>query len=234
MQFSKFMPLVCAAAFCAGFISVRADDNPAQAAARAALEEKMRELDAQDASTNAVTPPAIVVAPPDAAQEQPGQPAVVTTAPAPTEIQPATMPAETQPAPVTTSADAQTQPDARAALDQKMRELDAQQASTNTVTLPVITIMPSAAPEQSSEPVKTQPTQTAPVQAPVVATPPSPPPASVNYPGKELGLKPIEAPALPISADKEEQLQALLAKYMADQVSPGEYHMQRAAILAEP
>jgi hypothetical protein len=56
----------------------------------------------------------------------------------------------------------------------------------------------------------------------------------VNYPGKELGLKPIEAPAPPISADKQAQLQALLAKYMADQVSPEEYQQQRAAILAQP
>jgi hypothetical protein len=33
---------------------------------------------------------------------------------------------------------------------------------------------------------------------------------------------------------KEQQLDALLAQYKADQISPGEYHKQRAAILAEP
>jgi hypothetical protein len=33
---------------------------------------------------------------------------------------------------------------------------------------------------------------------------------------------------------KEEQLQELLGKYKADQISPEEYFKQRAAILAEP
>ena len=47
MQISKFFPVVCAAAFSVSFITVRADDNPAQAAARAALEETTRNLDTQ-------------------------------------------------------------------------------------------------------------------------------------------------------------------------------------------
>jgi hypothetical protein len=55
-----------------------------------------------------------------------------------------------------------------------------------------------------------------------------------TFPGKGLGLKPIEAPALPISAAQEAQLQALLAKYKANQITPGEYHKQRAEILAQP
>ena len=59
-------------------------------------------------------------------------------------------------------------------------------------------------------------------------------PAATAYPGKSLGLSPIIVPALPISASKEEQLKALLAKYQADQITPEEYHKQRAAILAAP
>ena len=39
---------------------------------------------------------------------------------------------------------------------------------------------------------------------------------------------------LPISATKQEQLQALLVKYKADQITPDEYQTQRAAILAQP
>jgi hypothetical protein len=58
--------------------------------------------------------------------------------------------------------------------------------------------------------------------------------ADVNFAGKDLGMKPMEAPALPISSSKEDQLQALLAKYKADQITPEEYHKQRAAILAQP
>ena len=62
------------------------------------------------------------------------------------------------------------------------------------------------------------------------------PPNQINaiFPGKELGLKPIETPLLPISAAKEAQLQALLAKYKADQITPEEYHRRRAEILAQP
>ena len=62
------------------------------------------------------------------------------------------------------------------------------------------------------------------------------PPKQTNaiFPGKELGFKPIEVPALPVSAAKEAQLRALLAKYKADQITPEEYQKQRAEILAQP
>jgi hypothetical protein len=71
----------------------------------------------------------------------------------------------------------------------------------------------------------------APEAAPVVK-PASP--ADVDYAGKSLGLKQIEAPPVPVSAQKEMELQALLAKYMANQISPDEYQKARAVILAEP
>jgi len=61
-----------------------------------------------------------------------------------------------------------------------------------------------------------------------------PAPANVSYAGKSLGFKPVEAPPPPVSAQKEAELQALLARYMANQVSPDEYQKERAAILAEP
>jgi hypothetical protein len=54
------------------------------------------------------------------------------------------------------------------------------------------------------------------------------------YTGKELGLKPIESPLLPVSATQQAQLQALLGKYKASQISPEEYQKQRAEILAQP
>ena len=57
---------------------------------------------------------------------------------------------------------------------------------------------------------------------------------NANFPGKELGLKPIVAPPLPISPAKEAQLQGLLEKYKADQITPEQYHAERAKILAEP
>jgi hypothetical protein len=52
--------------------------------------------------------------------------------------------------------------------------------------------------------------------------------------GKAVGLKPIVAPALPINASKAQKLDWLLGLYKADQLSPQQYHEQRAIILAEP
>jgi hypothetical protein len=52
--------------------------------------------------------------------------------------------------------------------------------------------------------------------------------------GSDIGLRTMAAPALPIAASKATRLQALLTKYQADQISPEDYHKQRAAILAEP
>lgn len=224
------MPLLCAATICAGLIYARAEDTPTQAAARAALEQKMSELDVQEASTNA----AVTGDNPSSPAAQPSQPAVPTaTESQPTAVQPVetavTTPQAAPPIVVTPSGVAQEPPAtpvadttgqaaAKAALDEKMRQLDAEQAATNGAATPVI--------------ATTTPAVTAPVQAPVVATPPAQ--ASANYPGKELGLPPIDVPPPPVSAEKETQLQALLARYMADQVSPEEYQRQRAAILAAP
>jgi hypothetical protein len=45
---------------------------------------------------------------------------------------------------------------------------------------------------------------------------------------------PLQGPAPPVSADKEQRLHALLLQYQADQLTPQQYHEQRAKILAEP
>lgn len=51
---------------------------------------------------------------------------------------------------------------------------------------------------------------------------------------KEPGLQPIVAPPLPIAADKQAQLNALLEKYEANAITAGQYQAERAKILAEP
>jgi hypothetical protein len=57
---------------------------------------------------------------------------------------------------------------------------------------------------------------------------------------KKSTLKPtyqlpgVEGPALPISADKQKRLADLLARYQADEITPAQYHQERAKILAEP
>jgi hypothetical protein len=45
---------------------------------------------------------------------------------------------------------------------------------------------------------------------------------------------PLAGPPSALAADKEQRLQELLRKYKADQITPEEYHQQRAKILAEP
>jgi len=231
MQISKLIPAVCAAALCASFIAARAQDNPAQAAARAVLMEKMNELEAQPAQP---APPPIVVTPSGAVPVQPSQPTNVVVAPTPTvHAQPAvpapatkSMPGTeaVQTAPAVSDAEAQTK--AKAALDQKMSELNQQNWAAPA-------IVPAASAVPQTKPVATSPVKPAPPAVkPEVMTPANQ--INANYPGKELGLKPIVAPPLPISPAKEAQLQGLLEKYKADQITPEQYHTERAKILAEP
>lgn len=83
--------------------------------------------------------------------------------------------------------------------------------------------------------------QTQPAPAPAaVSSGPTPigipnPPGSDNavIPAKELGLKSIEAPDLPITEAQEELLKDLLVKYKVNEITPEEYHKRRAEILAQ-
>lgn len=231
MQISKLIPAVCAAAFCASFIAARAQDNPAQAAARAALMEKMNTLEAQPAQP---APPPIVVTSSGAAQVQPSHPTNVIVVPPPAaRAQPAvpapatnSMPgAEAVPTTPTTS-DAEAQAKAKAALEQKMSEMNQQNWATPAVA-PAASAAPQARPVGAG-PVKSAP----PAVKPEAMSPPNP--NNANYPGKDLGLKPIQAPPLPISAAKQAQLDGLLVRYKADQITPEQYQNERAKILAEP
>jgi hypothetical protein len=47
-------------------------------------------------------------------------------------------------------------------------------------------------------------------------------------------FQPIQGPPLPISTEKQQKLADLLRRYQADQVTPSQYHEERAKILAEP
>ena len=159
MKISKLLAAVGVIAFCVSFASVRAQDNPAQAAAREALMKQMNQVQAPEPQTPAAAPTAPEA---PAAPVAPAAPAVV--------VEPAA----------------------------------AAPAAPAAVAAPAVVIL----------------------QTNVVAAPP----ASVSIPSPA----PIVAPALPISMTKEQRLQALLAQYKSDQITPEQYHTQRAAILAEP
>jgi hypothetical protein len=230
MRISNLLSAACAAAFLTGSLAVRAQDTPAQAAARAALMQKMTEMDAQQSQPTNSNPLASVVIPPSAGQEQAVQPAVVTpTIPPPVVPPPATpevAPVVNPPPPVivVTPSGAQTVSQQQAPGSKQQPAVKPPAKPVKPVAKPV---KPQTAPVVKPPPAKPVKPQTAPVVNP-------PPPANESYAGKTLGLKPIDAPPPPVSARKEAELQALLAKYMADQVTPDEYQKARAAILAEP
>lgn len=310
MRISKLLSAVCAAVLLAGSPTVRAQDTPAQAAARAVLMDKMSEMDAQqNQPTNPASLTGLVI-PPSAGQEQAGQPTNAAPKVEPTPkttddnvvMTPINKPvsktekaaaaakakqeadqaaadlkakkeadrkAVEQKAADEAAAKAQAKAKAKADAQQAAAELKAKkeaeaaakaQAGAQTATPPpgnsgfFTPVPPPLTPEvqagaqpalqQKMSESNQQPVTTPPPD--VIATPPAKPaapgvapavkssPANAGYAGKTLGFKPIEAPSPPVSAQKVAELQALLAKYMANQVSPEEYHKQRAAILAEP
>ena len=196
MQFPKASLVIGALALGAAG-SLCAADNPAQAAARMAMVQKLSELSAQSPSaTNAAAAPKVAAAKPVKAKtpaaskvktRPPGNPAAPTAAAVtPTVIaaQPAPVAEPVAPRPaVMTNACAQTKADLKTA----------------------------PAPAKNAGPA-----------------------AAAWYPGKETGLPPLVAPASPLTASQESKLQALLAKYKADQITSEQYQQQRAAILAVP
>jgi hypothetical protein len=232
MRICKFLLTVCAATLCAGFISVRAQDNPAQAAARAALEQKMHEAETPQAATNMETAPPVVVTPSGAAVEQPAQPTNAPMMTLPTAV-PATEPPTTPVAPEGVSATNVVVTPSNATVEQMPQPTNAPMMTPPTaISTPIETPEPAATmPATNAVPLQVQPPTPAPEAQPVVMEPVQPPKTSAV---KEPGLQPVETPALPISMDKQAQLQALLEKYKADQITPAEYQSERAKILAGP
>jgi hypothetical protein len=113
-------------------------------------------------------------------------------------------------------------------------------------TAPVVETAPPTAPKvveptPPAAPVISAPVTPAPTNPAVTATPkPAQPPIEEYHPAKPApqnppaGFPPLEAPASSLPASKEQRLQQLLQLYKADQITPQEYHDQRAKILSEP
>ena len=210
MRIPKFLLAVFAATVCAGFISVRADDNPAQAAARAALEQKMHELDAQSSQTNA-TPSAPQNEAPSA------QPAPSVS----TEQTPVTSAAAVSTPPAMPDAEAQER--AQAALDQKMRELDEQSSQTNATPAAPVMVNSSGAVVVVMQTNQPSPAMTSP------ATPES----SVKQPAQTSGSSSLFEPAAPSVSNTEAQsaADAALQQKMAElnQEQPAQFQPVPAA-----
>ena len=90
-----------------------------------------------------------------------------------------------------------------------------------------------SAPEPSGSPVyQPVPGETGSSQPGAATTAPM---AQKRPPAPKLsGIPPLPAPPSPLSVSKEQRLQELLQLYRADKITPEEYHVQRAKILAEP
>jgi colicin import membrane protein len=264
MHISKLLPAICVIAVFAGFGSLRAQDTPAQAAARAALMERMNELDAQQQNQSlpivVTTNGATVVAPPVTVSEPTNPPAISEQANPPAVSEPEMKPvsnetqsdseaqkqaviaAENKAADEQAKADAQktTQANQAATIADKKRaaaeaKAAAEQARKDKLAAEAKAKADAKAKAAADKAAKIQQQKQAEAEKErLAAEKAAEAVASANNTGKELGFKPIPQPPLPISAAKQEQLRALLAKYMADQISPAEYQSNRAEILAEP
>lgn len=233
MQTSKFLVVIGAAALLAAPSSTFAGpDNEAQAKMREALRQKMEELNAAATPAPAPVVPPVVIepvtpAPTPAPAPQPkpvvveevkpvARPATVVV-PVPVEapvVTPAPAPA---PAPVLKVKVEKKDPrfsdvpdeagDAPAA---KLQEALRQKLAAEKASNPAPAMAAPVAPAKPAKPVV--------ATAPVVAVP-----ITAN----------IETAPSPLSGSKQERLAELLRRYKADEVTPQEYHTQRAKILAE-
>lgn len=235
MHFQKLCAVICGVTFLvASSLTLKADDTDAQAKAREALRKAMEELNAQKgkpapakpAAPNVSvkeTPPAPAPAP--APKPEPVVPAPAPVAPAAVAPTPVPEPAPAGVAPATASGfpqsklSAEDQERVLEAMRQQKAKLDAAEQAGMKSKAPAVAIgtgngadqaeMRKAAAEQQKREREMQ------KMAAKTGAPVTPPPADMT-PGS-----------------KEQRLYELLQKYKADQISPSEYHQQRAKILAE-
>jgi hypothetical protein len=136
-------------------------------------------------------------------------------------------------------------------LHQKMRETEAEPVTP--VAPPVVRAQPPVQPQTPMDmkpaPVTPSASASAPTYAPIpepsntvrpklpeTPTPaPAPTVANKQQPTvPSISLPPMSGPPSSLSAAKQQKLDALLQQYRADQISPEQYHEQRAKILSEP
>ena len=227
MQFPKIAFVLCAVA--AVSTAVRAADNPDQAAARALLVSKLFEISGESASTNSASQPAKpAVTTPAPAYTAPSAPSFSTT----TKVVPAVKaennavmhpvhqavaPAYTPSTPYSSRPPMSSEEHYRALRSPHQEIEDSQMNWTKAGT------SAGADGSYAAKPAKKVVTQNPPAVSPQAT------PSTVKA---NPEFVPVVAPALPIGASQQQKLLDLLAKYKADQISPEEYHRQRAAIIS--
>lgn len=244
-------------------ILARADnDTPSQAAARAALEQQLNQMNGEESagstSSMTMTPPAVPATPPPAAAQQAPltmpTPQFSTNVPVNAEIQsklaPSGMSLTNQPP--TAEMNTRTTLPAMTAPPSLINTNETEQYPVNPPMAPL------PPPQAETTPPAALPGQTHPVPAPASGsgnewpkTIPGNsgtqqlPPEVANGPGPSIqnetpstngapSLESITAPPLPISQEQQAELQNLLSQYMANQITPEQYQDQRAKILGRP
>jgi len=238
MQVSKRFLMVCTTVLCAGSISLGAPDTLSQAQAREALRKKIAELNAQEAATETSAPQATDAekkARPAPAPQPVVQPPPVTLSPAPSAPVPAavvTAPAFTTPQTSSSSEETARQ---REAVRRKLAELDAQEVGTQTAPPPAATTSAVKSPkEKSAAVIKAEKEAAAAEERRLVDEAKAKQKAEAEAQFKPAAFAPLEAPPPAVPASKEAKLADLLRRYKAEEISPEDYHTQRAKILAEP
>lgn len=228
MQTTKFLVVIgaVAAVWASPLPSFAGPDTEAQAKMREALRQKLETLNPPATTAPAPAPKAAAPAPARKV-EQPKPAAVAPAAAAPTVVVPVPLEVEpAKPAAVTATATA-ARSDSRFsevpvadsdATAEKMREALRQKIATEPAPAPAV-VAATAAPAKPVAPA-----------APAVA--PAPAPAATSAVASPVKPEPVVAPAF--TGSKQDRLTALLQQYKADQITPQQYHTQRAAIVAEP
>lgn len=258
MQTSKF--LVATGAAVALILPLQisaAPDSPEQAQMRAALRQKMEQLNAATPKPAAVTPPPAAPAPKPQPQPQP--------VPAPVAPPPPATPAAPEIVMFEKPSNAPPADDAEAAKAREAvrQKIAAMQTGAPQATVSAPTPAPVTPPATPATPVVTAPAPVVEKQMPAVPPPvndaalasaetavrnklselnATPAPKAAAAPGSRAitavtaaaEYAPIQPPASPLSAAKQARLADLLSRYKADTITALEYHTQRAAILAEP
>jgi len=198
-------------------------DSEAVARAREAVRKKMQELQVQPVPETRTPAPPVVVKPPHTSQpppqttSTPTPSAVVRTAPPPAPAPPTVTP--TSPSPQVAP------PPVTPAPQPVVHQPEVPPPA------PAPTPAPAAAPSSTSTDRQTA-EQAAQNQAKTKPATTKAPPKTTTAPAHPF--RPIEGPPLNISAEKQQRLAELLRRYQADEVTPAQYHQERAKILAQP
>jgi hypothetical protein len=227
MNTSKFLLAGLTVATLSAAPALFAGDTEAQKKANEALQQKLNELNSQQATAapaapapaNPVAQPAPAPAPAPAPVTAPAQPvaapapaAVAAPAPVAVAVQATPTPPAPAPAPVVPPEDPKVVQAREEALSQAMDEAGGfskvpPPSNTGNATAAHLQVASAKASASTSSNAK--------------------PP----HPGE---YKPLVAPPSPLNAAKEAQLAELLRRYRADEISPEQYHTERAKIIGTP